>query len=149
MYIKQTKSEEQTIEFGSGIGKKAFAGMLILLYGDLGTGKTHFTKGVAKGMGIKDTVCSPTYTILFEHSGNIPLYHFDLYRIVDEDDFYEIGGYEYLQKQGVCILEWAERLNWDEYDRLEVHISTIDENTREIKLIPYGQKYEEWLSDYE
>lgn len=146
MYVKQTKSEQQTINFGTSIGKKAFAGMLILLYGDLGSGKTHFTKGIAKGMNIKDTVSSPTYTILFEHSGDIPLYHFDLYRITDEDDFFEIGGYEYLNKNGVCILEWAERLDWSEYDRMEVHINILDENEREIKLIPYGQQYEDWVN---
>lgn len=147
MYTKQTKSVEQTINLGISMGKKAFAGMLVLLYGDLGSGKTHFTKGIAKGMNIKDTVSSPTYTILFEHNGEIPLYHFDLYRITDEDDFYEIGGYEYLDKQGVSILEWAERLDWDEYDRLEVYIDIIDDNSREIKLIPYGHKYEEWVKE--
>jgi len=149
MYIKQTKSEQETLNFGASIGGKAFAGMLILLYGDLGSGKTHFTKGVAKGMDIKDNVSSPTYTILFEHNGEIPLYHFDLYRITDEDDFFEIGGYEYLAKDGVCILEWAERIDWDEYNRLEVHINIIDDTIREMKLVPYGQEYEEWLENYE
>ena len=149
MYKKQTNNEDETMIFGASIGKNAFAGMLILLFGDLGSGKTHFTKGVAQGMAIHETVSSPTYTILFEHKGEIPLYHFDLYRITDEDDFFEIGGYEYLAKQGVCILEWAERLNWEEYDRLEVHINIVDDNTREISIIPYGQRYEEWLKNYE
>ena len=147
MYIKQTKSEQKTIDFGACIGKKAFAGMLILLYGDLGSGKTHFTKGIARGMNIADTVSSPTYTILFEHSGEIPLYHFDLYRITDEDDFFEIGGYEYLAKHGVSIIEWAERLDWDDYDRLEVRINIVDDDSREIIITPYGQKYEEWLEN--
>lgn len=147
MFIEQTKNEQQTIDFGTSIGKKAFAGMLILLYGDLGSGKTHLAKGIAKGMNIKDTVSSPTYTILFEHNGEIPLYHFDLYRITDEDDFFEIGGYEYLNKQGVCILEWAERLDWDDYDRLEVHIKILSDEEREIKLIPYGQQYENWVDN--
>lgn len=146
MYIEQTKNEQQTIDLGTSIGRKTFAGMLILLYGDLGSGKTHFTKGIAEGMKIKDTVSSPTYTILFEHCGDISLYHFDLYRIADEDDFFEIGGYEYLNKKGVCILEWAERLDWNEYDRLEVHINILDENEREIKLIPYGHQYEDWVN---
>ena len=147
MFIEQTKNEQQTIDFGTSIGKNAFAGMLILLYGDLGSGKTHLTKGIAKGMNIKDTVSSPTYTILFEHNGEIPLYHFDLYRITDEDDFFEIGGYEYLNKQGVCILEWAERLDWDDYNRLEVHINILSDEEREIKLIPYGQQYENWVDN--
>lgn len=145
MYTRQTKSEEETIRFGTSMGLKAFAGMLILLYGDMGSGKTHFAKGVAKGMNIADNISSPTYTILFEHNGEIPLYHFDLYRITDEDDFFEIGGYEYLDKKGVCILEWARRLDWDDYNRLEVHINIVDDNTREIKLMPYGQKYEDWV----
>ncbi|MEX1377095.1 MAG: tRNA (adenosine(37)-N6)-threonylcarbamoyltransferase complex ATPase subunit type 1 TsaE [Eubacteriales bacterium] len=149
MYKKQTKSEDETLNFGASIGENVFAGMLILLFGDLGSGKTHFTKGVARGMHIHDTVSSPTYTILFEHTGNIPLYHFDLYRITDEDDFFEIGGYEYLAKKGVSIIEWAERLDWEEYDRLEVHIEIVDDNTREIRMAPYGQRYEEWLKNYE
>ena len=112
MYKKQTKNEEETLSFGASIGENVFAGMLILLFGDLGSGKTHFTKGVAQGMEIHDTVSSPTYTILFEHAGDIPLYHFDIYRITDEDDFFEIGGFEYLAKKGVCIIECAERLGW-------------------------------------
>ena len=146
MYIKQTTSEEETINFGFSIGGRVFPGMLILLYGDLGSGKTHFTKGIARGMGIKDTVSSPTYTILFEHNGDIPLYHFDLYRITDEDDFFEVGGYEYLNRNGACIFEWAERLEWNDYDRLEVHINIIDDNTRQIKIYPHGDEYESWLS---
>ena len=147
MYTKHTKDEQQTIDFGTSIGKKAFAGMLILLYGDLGSGKTYFTKGIARGMNIKDIVSSPTYTILFEHSGDIPLYHFDLYRISDEDDFFEIGGYEYLNKQGVCILEWAQRLDWNEYNRLEVRINILGEDQREIQLIPHGEEYENWVEN--
>lgn len=147
MYSKQTKSEEETIDLGTSIGGKAFAGMLILLFGDLSSGKTHFTKGVAKGLGIKDMVSSPTYTILFEHQGDIPLYHFDLYRITSEEDFFEIAGYEYLAKDGVCVLEWAQRLDWDEYDRLEIHIDIIDDNTREIKFVPYGDKYKSWVEN--
>ena len=147
MLIRQTKSEEETIDFGTSIGKKAFAGMLILLYGDLGSGKTYLTKGIAKGLNITDMVSSPTYTILFEHSGDLPMFHFDLYRITDEDDFFEIGGYEYLSKKGVCILEWAERLDWDDYNRLEVHINIVDDEIREIKLTAYGQQYIDWLDE--
>jgi len=140
-----TQSEEQTILLGEKIGKNAFEGMIILLYGDLGSGKTHLTKGIAEGLQVSGTVSSPTYTILFEHSGRLPLYHFDLYRITGEDDFFEIGGYEYIQSRGVCVLEWADRLSWSEYDRLEITIEIIDDNSREVKLIPFGEGYEEWL----
>ncbi len=147
MYKKLTKSEYETIEFGTAIGKKAFSGMLILLYGDLGSGKTQLAKGIAEGLEVKDTVSSPTYTILFEHQGILPMYHFDLYRITDEDDFFEIGGYEYLAKGGVCVIEWAERLMWEEHDRLEVHINIVDDNKREITLSAYGKRYQDWLGE--
>jgi len=140
-----TQSEEQTILLGKKIGKNAFEGMIVLLYGDLGSGKTHLTKGIAEGLQVSGTVSSPTYTILFEHSGRLPLYHFDLYRITGEDDFFEIGGYEYIQSRGVCVLEWADRLDWSEYDRLEIAIEILDDNSRAVKLIPFGERYEEWL----
>ncbi len=147
MHSWQTKSEQETISFGTSIGKKAFAGMLILLYGDLGSGKTQLTKGIAQGMDIKDTISSPTYTILFEHPGELPLYHFDLYRISDDDDFFEIGGYEYLAKSGVCVIEWPERIIWEEHDRLEVHINIVDDNIRNMELKAFGKKYSDWLDE--
>ncbi|MBN2878846.1 MAG: tRNA (adenosine(37)-N6)-threonylcarbamoyltransferase complex ATPase subunit type 1 TsaE [Clostridia bacterium] len=140
-----TQSEKQTILLGEKIGRNAFAGMIVLLYGDLGSGKTHLTKGIAKGLEVGGTVSSPTYTILFEHSGRLPLNHFDLYRITGEDDFFEIGGYEYIQSSGVCVLEWADRLDWSKYDRLEISIEILDDNSREIKLVPFGERYKDWL----
>lgn len=121
--------------------------MIILLDGDLGAGKTQLAKGIAKGLNIKDIVASPTYTILCIYSGDKDLHHFDLYRISDEDDFFEIGGYEYLVGKGVSVIEWAQRIKWDEFNRLEVSINIIDNNTRKIKMIPYGDKYENWLDN--
>jgi ATPase, YjeE family len=83
-------------------------GYIICLLGDLGVGKTEFTKGFARGVGVKDYVTSPTFTIVNEYEGRIPVYHFDVYRINDVDEMYEIGYEEYFYGQGVSIIEWAD-----------------------------------------
>lgn len=100
-----------TFEFGKMMGSKVTAGTAVWLSGDLGTGKTIFAKGFAKGLGIEEPVVSPTFTILQEYrEGRLPLFHFDTYRIEDSEEMYEIGFEEYLYGEGVCLIEWAENI---------------------------------------
>ncbi|WP_334292614.1 tRNA (adenosine(37)-N6)-threonylcarbamoyltransferase complex ATPase subunit type 1 TsaE [Cellulosilyticum sp. I15G10I2] len=103
----ETLSEEQTLEQGYQLGKQARAGEVYCLIGDLGVGKTVFSKGFAKGLGIEEHITSPTFTIIQEYEGNMPLYHFDMYRIEDIDELEMIGYEDYFFGQGVCLVEWA------------------------------------------
>ena len=106
--IYETMSPKETFELGKKIGLEAKAGEIICLDGDLGVGKTVFTQGFAKGLGIDEAVNSPTFTIIQEYDeGRLPLYHFDVYRIGDPDEMYEIGYEDYFYGQGVCLIEWA------------------------------------------
>ena len=106
--IKETFSPEETFAFGKWIGENALPGQVYTLVGDLGVGKTVFTQGVAEGLGITEPVNSPTFTIIQEYeSGRIPFYHFDVYRISDPEEMYEIGFEEYIEGEGVCFIEWA------------------------------------------
>ena len=105
---KETFSTKETYEFGYEIGLKAEPGQIYCLDGDLGVGKTVFTQGFAKGLGINEPVNSPTFTIVQEYNeGRIPLYHFDVYRISDVDEMDEIGYEEYFYSEGVCLVEWG------------------------------------------
>ena len=107
----ETFSAEETFKLGEMTGGKLKPGTVVCLDGDLGVGKTVFVKGVAKGLGIKEPVVSPTFTILQEYrEGRIPLYHFDVYRIEDPEEMYEIGFDDYLYGDGVCLIEWAKRV---------------------------------------
>lgn len=102
---------EETYQLGFTMGKQAKAGEVYCLNGDLGVGKTVFTQGFAKGLGIDGPVNSPTFTILQEYNGDrLPLYHFDVYRIVDIEEMEEIGYDDYFYGDGVCLIEWAERI---------------------------------------
>ncbi len=103
-----TDSEKETYEIGRSLGARAAAGEIWCLDGDLGTGKTVFTKGFAAGLGITEPVVSPTFTIIHEYyDGRLPLYHFDVYRIEDPDEMLELGYEEYFFGEGVCLIEWA------------------------------------------
>ncbi len=107
--IYETNSEEETRMLGNTMGQKAVAGKVYTLNGDLGVGKTVFTQGFAMGLGIKDTVNSPTFTIVQEYEdGRMPFYHFDVYRIADVEEMEEIGYEDYFYGHGVCLIEWAE-----------------------------------------
>ena len=121
----ETFSREETFDIGKRLGEEAQKGSIITLSGDLGVGKTVFAQGVAAGLGIKDNVCSPTFTILQVYDGGrLPLYHFDAYRIEDPDEMYAIGFDDYLFGEGVCLIEWPEMI--DDLlpeDVIAVHIS--------------------------
>ena len=106
--VVETYSPKETFELGEKIGKEAKAGTVYTLNGDLGVGKTVFTQGVAKGLGITEPVNSPTFTIVqIYDEGRIPFYHFDVYRIGDVEEMEEIGYQEYFYGDGLCIIEWA------------------------------------------
>lgn len=105
----ESNSEQQTRELGRKLGVSCEAGTVVLLHGDLGVGKTVFTKGFAEGLGITEPVSSPTFTIIQQYdSGRLPLYHFDVYRIADVEEMDEIGYEDYFYGDGVCLIEWAE-----------------------------------------
>lgn len=105
---KHTITPEDTFNFACEFAKNLKPGDVICMYGDLGAGKTLFAQGIAKGLGVTDSVNSPTFTIVNEYNGNVPFYHFDVYRISDPDEMYEIGFEEYVYGGGVCLIEWAE-----------------------------------------
>lgn len=107
--VFEAKNETDTYELGVKTGEEAKPGDVFCLTGDLGTGKTVFTAGLARGFGIDTPVCSPTFTILQTYEeGRLPLFHFDVYRIADPDEMYEIGFDDYVFGNGVCIIEWGE-----------------------------------------
>lgn len=107
--VFETYSPEETLKIAERFGREAERSAVFALVGDLGVGKTVFTKGLAKGLGITETVVSPTFTILREYrSGRLPLYHFDTYRIEEPEEMNEIGYREYFYGDGVCLVEWAD-----------------------------------------
>ena len=144
-YKITTYSEEETIELAQNLESEKFPNMVICLRGDLGSGKTIFTKGFAQAMEIQEEVTSPTFNIIKEYlSGDMPLFHMDVYRLDGNVD--ELGIEEYFTKKGVTIIEWADMI--PEYlpeKRLDIKIknSEEDENKRTITITPYGRKYEE------
>lgn len=106
--IYESYNEEETYNIGNTIGHNARSGQIFCLNGDLGVGKTVFTKGFARGLGVEDVISSPTFTIVQEYTnGDMPFYHFDVYRIADPEEMYEIGFEEYIYGGGVCLIEWA------------------------------------------
>ncbi len=144
-YKVTTYSEEETIELAQNIESEKFPNMVICLRGDLGSGKTVFTKGFASAMEITEEITSPTFTIIKEYtSGDMPLYHMDVYRL--DGKVADLGIEEYFTKKGITIIEWADMI--EDYlpeKRLDIKIksSAEDEDKRIITIIPYGKKYED------
>ena len=135
-----SNSEKETIELGKRIASKLEKGMVIVLTGDLGSGKTKLTEGILTYFGLENEISSPTFTIVNEYYANsLNIYHFDVYRLADIDEFYAIGGQEYFEK-GICIIEWGE-LILDalpaKYIKVEIIKDEIDANTRHIKIKEY------------
>ena len=105
-----TNSVEETLAAAAEVAAKLSAGDIILYEGDMGAGKTHFTKGIAKFLNVDDEVTSPTFALVNEYSGDLPLFHFDLYRIDSYDDLYAIGFFDYLDRDGIITAEWSENI---------------------------------------
>ena len=135
--------EKETIELAQNIESEHFPNMVICLNGDLGSGKTVFTKAFADALGIKENVTSPTFNIIKEYNeGELPLYHMDVYRL--EGDIKELGIEDYYDKGGVTIIEWADMIrDYLPDERLEIKIKVVDENTRVFVFKAYGRQYEE------
>lgn len=140
MYKITTYSEDETIELAENIESEKFPNMVICLEGDLGSGKTIFTKGFASSMGIKENITSPTFSIIKEYEGECKLFHMDVYRLSDVKE--ELGIEEYFKKKGVTIIEWSDLIpDLLPKNRLEIKIRVVDENTRVFLIEPYGEKY--------
>ena len=134
-----TRSEAETIELAENLESEKFSNMVICLNGDLGSGKTVFTKGFAGAMGI-DEITSPTFTIIKEYNGELPLYHMDVYRTDGKID--GLGLEEYFEKGGVTIIEWSEMIeNYLPEERMDITFKITGENSRTIVITPYGDKY--------
>ena len=128
-----TKSAEETRELGKRIGAFLLPNDVLALTGDLGAGKTTLIQGIAEGLGVIDYVTSPTFIIINEYRGRLPLYHFDLYRLDNEGEIEDLAVEEYFTKAGVCVIEWAEKLYSLMPQKHEtIEIKVISDNEREI-----------------
>jgi tRNA threonylcarbamoyladenosine biosynthesis protein TsaE len=135
----RTHSPEETQEIGVEIGRQLNPGDVVALIGDLGVGKTCLTQGIARGAGVyqDQTVNSPSYILINEYAGKIPVYHIDLYRLQRLEDIVALGLEEYLEGDGICVIEWADRMGEllpESY--IQVRITGEDEFTREIEVVP-------------
>ena len=130
-----TTSPAETEAVGTALGRILPAGTVLAYRGDLGAGKTAFTRGLAKGLGCTDLVTSPTYTIVNEYlSGRLPLFHFDMYRLRSSDDLWDIGWEDYLDRNGICAVEWSENVEDAMDSAIRVTIEKLGEDTRRITL---------------
>ncbi len=142
-YKITTHSELETIEIAQNIESEKFENMIICLDGELGSGKTVFTKGIANALGIEENITSPTYTIIKEYlSGEMPLFHMDVYRLDGNTD--GLGIEEYFKKGGIVVIEWAKTIeNILPEERLDIKFKIIEEDKRVLVVVPHGEKYEE------
>lgn len=144
-----TKSPEETREVGVELGGLLKQGDIVCLTGDLGAGKTTLTQAIAKGLDVDDYVTSPTFTIINEYSGRYPVYHFDVYRIEDVDEMYDLGYEEYFYSDGVAIIEWADIIeDILPEERLNINIKRgTEKDLREISIYGNGERYEEIIKN--
>lgn len=134
--------EEDTEQFAVSLANRLISGDVIALEGDLGAGKTAFTKGLAKGLGVTRTVNSPTFTIIKEYQGRLPLYHMDVYRVSESEE--DLGFDEYFEGEGVTVVEWAHLIKEQlPEDLLVIHIYRIDDDQRRFVFEAHGNRYVE------
>ena len=130
-----TNSPEETEKIGAALAQTLEPGAVIAYRGDLGAGKTAFTRGLARGLGYTDSVTSPTYTIVNEYlGGRLPLFHFDMYRLRSADDLWDIGWEDYLDRGGVCAVEWSENVQDALEGAITVSIAKLDDHSRAITI---------------
>ena len=149
MFSVITASVEQTWRTGQMLGSLLGPGDTVCLHGDLGAGKTSFSYGIALGLEVQEQyITSPTYTFVNEYQGRIPFYHIDLYRLKGPKELENIGFEEYIESDGVTVIEWAERVE-DELpmERLSVYFSSLDDTSREIGFLADGERYEKLLEE--
>ncbi len=147
-----SSSPEATFEYGRALGGLLQPGDVIALHGDLGAGKTCFVQGVSMGAGVRDRsqITSPTFTLIQEYQGRLPIYHFDAYRLHREEDLYELGFEEYFYGEGITLIEWAERIPSllpDEH--LAIYLRIEPDVTRRICLTAVGEHYEKLLQTFQ
>lgn len=128
-----TKNVEETESAGAALAKTLNPGAVIAMFGDLGAGKTAFVRGLALGLSSPSRVTSPTFTIVNEYEGRLPIFHFDMYRLGSSDELFDIGWEDYLGRGGVCVVEWSENVT-DAFDgsEISVTIEKLSENERKI-----------------
>ena len=136
-------SEQETEQLGEALAKKLPRGVVIAYTGELGMGKTAFTRGLARGLGCRGRVTSPTFTIVNEYEGDVPLFHFDLYRLGSSDELFDIGWEDYLARGGVCAVEWSENVEDALQDAIRVTMEKdpFEPDTRHIT-IEGGSRFE-------
>jgi len=140
-------SPEQTQRIGARIGELALPGDIFLLVGRLGTGKTCLTQGIARGLNIKEYALSPSFVIMRELYGRLPLYHIDLFRLDHVEEIEELGLDDYLYGKGVCVVEWAEKgLSVLPTEHLLIQIDYLSDTERSFRLKPRGKRYQELLT---
>ena len=143
-YVFHSGSESDTRRFGEQLAGALPDGSVVGLSGPLGAGKTRLVQGIAAASGVNvSEVVSPTYVVLHEYHGRRPIFHFDLYRLKDDDEFLELGAEEYFEQPGISLLEWADRFEQClPGDRLDVHMAVVSSTDREIRLTAHGTNYE-------
>ena len=131
-----TNSEIETVHEGENLGRTLVPGSVVALYGELGAGKTTFTSGLAAGLGVGMYVSSPTFTIVNEYLGAVPLFHFDLYRLEGESELFDIGWDDYLERGGVCVVEWSEKVSGAfPAETITVRLENLGGNKRRIEIV--------------
>lgn len=142
----QLMNEKEMIDFGKTLGEHLFPKAMITLDGELGVGKTTLTKGIGQGLGITKVINSPTFTIVKVYHGRLTLYHFDAYRLEGQDQ--ELGFEEMFEDEGVCVIEWPEFIeDILPVERLDIHMSKNDDQTRCLELIGIGEQYQNLLKE--
>ena len=143
--IINSKNNKETIEIGYKLGQLVKPNMIFCMSGDLGAGKTTMTKGIAKGLNIDDIITSPTFTIMKSYNGRLPLYHLDCYRLEGLNQ--DLGFEEYLEDNGLAVIEWSQNIKNLINECLYINIEYIDDNNRIISLVANGKQYEELLKE--
>lgn len=149
MFSIITSSPEQTWRIGEMLGSRLKPGDTLCLYGDLGAGKTNFAYGIAQGLNVREQyITSPTFTFVNEYQGRVPFYHIDLYRLEDHGELENIGFEEYIESDGVTVIEWAEKAEDDlPQERLSVYLSYVNEKNRELGFLAEGERYQNLLAE--
>jgi tRNA threonylcarbamoyladenosine biosynthesis protein TsaE len=139
-------SLDATRQLGHALGELLFPGAVVGLSGPLGAGKTHLVRFIAEGLGVADSrvVSSPTFVLIQEYEGRLPIYHFDVYRLKTADEFENLGVFEYFEGNGVCLIEWADRVAHVLPERrLDIELTIVAPAIRLARLLPRGEAYEE------
>ena len=143
-----TKSPEETINLGKDVSKLVKPGDILAFYGELGAGKTCFIQGISLGLEVKDYVTSPSFTIINEYQGKVPIYHFDLFRLDNAEEILELGYEEYFYGEGLTVIEWAEKIEQLlPKENLKIEIKFKDRYQRTISFIPQGDRFNKFLEE--